>query len=192
MKKETKINRVSEVTKYAENPFLGHDSFKIKKGKQSIRVGTTNKLLVDPNTGEAESIGVIYKDSEVDKEEFVKVYIKGVKDLLDLSNTGTKAFYFVIQCLRINEATIYINITKMAEFCKWKTTAQCYLGLGELIANKVIAPSTQPNLWFINPSIIFNGNRIVFITEYRKRSEKERKALGDPLKKEQIQSSISW
>ncbi len=177
MRKETKIKRISTMDKYENNPFLGGDVLTISRGKSSVVIGSTNKLLVDADTGEAEGIAVLHKYTEVDKDEFVKVYTKEMKNLLDLSSTGTKSFYFLLECLRINDATVYINITKMAEYCKWKNTSQCYLGLGELIANKVIAPSTEPNLWFINPNFIFNGNRIVFMKEYRKKEEKNIKKL---------------
>jgi Firmicute plasmid replication protein (RepL) len=177
MGKETKIKRISKVDKYEKNPFLGGDVLTIKRGKSSMIIGSTNKLLVDEKTGEVEGLAILHKYTEVDKDEFVKVYIKEMKNLLDLTSTGTKSFYFLLECLRINEATVYINITKMAEYCKWKNTSQCYLGLGELIANKVIAPSTEPNLWFINPNFIFNGNRIVFMKEYRRKEEKDIKKI---------------
>jgi hypothetical protein len=38
--------------------------------------------------------------------------------------------------------------------------------LAELIGNEIIAMSDKPNIWYINPSVIFNGDRIAFIKEY--------------------------
>ncbi len=52
-------------------------------------------------------------------------------------------------------------------YCGYKSKMQCYRGLGELLANKIIAMSDQPNLWFINPKIVFNGDRIAFIKQYK-------------------------
>jgi hypothetical protein len=60
----------------------------------------------------------------------------------------------------------------MCSFCGWSTTTQVYLGLGELIKNKIIAPSVNSNLWFINPNVIFNGDRIAFIKEYKLKQTK--------------------
>jgi len=197
----TKINRISKATKYKDNPFLNSDVFTIPKGKSAYRVGRMDKLLVDSDTGEIENMAAVYAYEEKDKEEFIKVYVNGMKSLMDMSNTGSKAFYFIMNCLRINDDRVYVNITEMAEYCKWKNTAQCYLGLGELIANKIVAPSMSPNLWFINPKFVFNGNRILFMKEYRMKENSvggnEKKKLKDPLKKvsnqpELLQGSITW
>ena len=198
----TKINRISKTTKYKDNPFLNSDVFTIPKGKSAYRVGRMDKLLVDSDTGEIENMAAVYAYEEKDKEEFIKVYVNGMKSLMDMSNTGSKAFYFIMNCLRINDDRVYVNIMEMAEYCKWKNTAQCYLGLGELIANKIVAPSMSPNLWFINPKFVFNGNRILFMKEYRMKENSvdgggEKKKLKDPLKKvsnqpELLQGSITW
>jgi hypothetical protein len=72
----------------------------------------------------------------------------------------------------MNEAQIYLNIHKLVEYAEWTNTTQAYKGLGELIANSIIAPSCQPNIWFINPNVIFNGDRIAFIREFRMKEKK--------------------
>lgn len=41
--------------------------------------------------------------------------------------------------------------------------------MAELTEKKFVAPSTDMNLWFINPAIFFNGDRIRFVTELRRR-----------------------
>lgn len=167
------IQKVSEA-KYKENPFLGPEVLTIPRSKGVFKVGKSEKLIVDEKTGEIESIAAIYGYEERDKEGFKKIFVAGIRSMMDMSATGTKAFAFILDCLRINEATIYINIPKMAESCKWKTTSQCYSGLGELIANKIVAPSEEPNLWFINPKFVFNGDRLLFMKEYRIKKEKEK------------------
>lgn len=168
------IKKLSEVSRYKENPFLENEILTIPRRKGVFKVGKSEKLIVDERTGEVESIAAIYGYEERDKEGFKKIFIAGIKSMMEMSTTGTKAFAYVLDCLRINEATIYINIPRMAESCNWKTTAQCYSGLGELIANKIIAPSEQANLWFINPKFVFNGDRLLFMKEYRIRKEKQK------------------
>lgn len=205
MNTKTKIKRVSDVDKYSENPFLGSDVLTIPRRKGIYKLGRSDKLIIDEATGEVENVAAIYAYEEKDTEGFKKIFVSGIRSMMEMSATGTKAFAFLLDCLRINEATIYINIPKMAESCKWKTTSQCYRGLGELIANQIIAPSTEPNLWFINPKFIFNGDRLLFMKEYRIKSNH----AADPLKKlkgdtataninevneepELIQGSLSW
>ena len=69
----------------------------------------------------------------------------------------------------------------MKEFCGWAKTSQVYLGIGELMANKIIAQSVNPNLWYINPNVIFNGDRIAFIKEYSLKQTKKLKVTQGEL-----------
>lgn len=40
--------------------------------------------------------------------------------------------------------------------------------LSELIQKGFLAESTRPNMFWFNPNLFFNGNRLSFIYEYRK------------------------
>ena len=175
---ENKINtmaakKISGVEKYVKNPFLEDGVLTIKKGKSTVIAGSTKKVMIDTETGEAEGLVLLHKYKEVDKDQFIKLYLGEIKSLFELSKTGLKAFGYVISCMRINDAEIYLNVSNMCSFCGWSTTTtQVYLGLGELIKNKIIAPSVNSNLWFINPNVIFNGDRIAFIKEYKLKQTK--------------------
>lgn len=164
--------KISGVEKYEKNPFLQDGVLTIKRGKSTVIAGSTKKVMVDTETGEAEGLVLLHKYKEVDKDQFIKLYLGEIKSLFELSKTGLKAFGYVISCMRINDAEIYLSVSKMCIFCGWVSTTQAYLGLGELIKNKIIAPSVDPNLWFINPNVIFNGDRIAFIKEYRLKQTK--------------------
>jgi hypothetical protein len=161
------INKVSEARKYSTNPFIGEELFQIDKGKKTVIAGTTKQVLVDTDTGNVEGITLLHKYKEIDKEAFVKLFIKEIEALFGLSKTGLKVFGYILQSLRINEGTIYLNLIDVMAYCGYKSKMQCYRGLGELLANKIIAMSDQPNLWFINPKIVFNGDRIAFIKQYK-------------------------
>lgn len=160
------IKGISHSPKFKENPFA-NDIFNIETGKKSIIAGSTKQVLVDTNTGAVEGITLLHKYKEVDKEQFVKLYIDEVASLFELSKTGLRVFGFVLRALRINSAEVYLNIPDMMEYCGYKQKNQVYKGLAELISNKIIAMSVRSNLWYINPNVIFNGDRIVFAKEYR-------------------------
>ena len=175
--------KIREIEKHKQNPFV--DTLVIKKGKSTVIAGSTNKIMVDNDTGEVEGITLVHRYKEVDKENFIKLYLGEVRNLFELSRTGIKAFTYVLSCLRINDDEIYINIAEMCTYCDWTTTTQAYRGLGELIHNKIIAPSKRTNIWFINPHVIFNGNRIAFVKEYKlNKTEK--------IEPKDIQSEMSW
>jgi hypothetical protein len=49
--------------------------------------------------------------------------------------------------------------------------------LAELVEKGFVAPSTNPNLFFINPAIFFNGDRIRFVTEIRRKKVSSQERL---------------
>jgi hypothetical protein len=44
-------------------------------------------------------------------------------------------------------------------------------GVRELVEAKIIAPAFIPARWYINPTIIFNGDRLVLTARYEKESK---------------------
>lgn len=177
--KSKNLSAVSQAIKYETNPFIKEEIFSLNKGQKTVIAGSTKKVLVDTESGTVEGVTLLHKFKEVDKEVFVKLFIGEVQSLFDLSKSGLKVFGYILQTMRINEGTIYLNIPSMMQYCKYKSKMQCYRGLSELIANKIIAMSDQPNLWFINPKIVFNGDRIAFVKEYRvKQSAKKPQQLN--------------
>lgn len=167
------IEKVSDSQKFKDNPFVADEYLKIDRGKRTIIAGNTNKLLMDKETGEIEGITLMHRYKEVDKTTFVKLYTTEISSLFELSKTGLKTFGYVLNNSEINKDTIYIFLPDLIAYAGWTSLKQAYRGLGELIANKIIAMSNRPNIWFINPNIFFNGDRIAFIKEYRLKETKE-------------------
>ena len=175
------VVKVSEAVAHSENPFLKDGVLKVDKANKTILMGGTKDVVVNMETGATEGITMLHKFKEVDRTQFVKLYTSEIQSLFDLSQAGLKVFGYVVQCMRIKDDTIYINVPDLKEFCGYKQTKQVYRGLAELIANQVIAKSSKSNIWFINPSVIFNGDRIAFIKEYRL---KEKAKVGEQMKLE--------
>ena len=182
-KKEDSIEiaKMSKSIKYEENPFLVDNDEGIVKG---MRVGTkgtivagTNDILLDSKTSEVKAHSVIISQKEVDRDKFVKIYLTEISALFDLSKTGIRMFSYVMQVLKINKATIYISVQDAIDYCHYKTKSSVYKGLGELISNKIIAMSTRPNLWHINPSIIFNGDRVTFVKDIRVKDKENKEGI---------------
>lgn len=42
-------------------------------------------------------------------------------------------------------------------------------GLNELVKYKIVAPSAKIGAYYINPNFIFNGDRVRFITEIKRK-----------------------
>lgn len=67
---------------------------------------------------------------------------------------------------------------EMKKYILSDSTAQ--RGLDNLIENKIIAPSSNgPHWYYTNPSVLFNGDRVRFIKEYRIKKNKDQQELFD-------------
>jgi len=172
--------KISEAVKYEKNPFLEAEVFKIDKATKQVVAGNSKDVMMNPETGEITGGSFMYKHKEVDRNQFVKIFTSEIRSLFELSTTGFKTFGYLLTCVPIGKASVYLHIPDIMEYCGYKSKKAVYRGLAELVQNNIIALSNKPNIWFINPNIIFNGDKVSFIKQYRiKDSDDE--AL-DPLK----------
>ena len=64
------------------------------------------------------------------------------------------------------------------EYTQYKSDTSIRIGLTNLLKNEIIARGRNDSLYFINPMVAFNGNRITFAKTYVKnRSQKEMKYI---------------
>jgi hypothetical protein len=168
-----KVPKVSDITKADKNPYLNEVRYGISMKKRGILVGTSDKLLTNPVTGETEQLKMVGSYKTVDPEQFVKIYTNRVSSMFELSKAGNKVFGYVLNKVEMNSDEIYIYIQDLMLFCNWGEKRQAYQGLAELVAAQIIYPSTKPNIWFINPNILFNGDRVALIDQYKIQRKEE-------------------
>lgn len=155
------------------NPLLNPREIEIKRR----RVKTGEKRdLVDLETGEINGISAIYTIEDKDDQEFVKVFADGVKAAFGLSRTASRVFQIVLnQYQDTPMASGYAEAVYLAWFdgglsgqSVGMTDRTFHTGLKELLAKGFLAPKS-PNLFWVNPSLFFKGNRVAFVKEYRRR-----------------------
>jgi hypothetical protein len=173
MEEVSKFIKLREAERYTKNPFLKDDVLSLDTGKKMIIAGSTKNVIVNTDTGETEGVVMMHKYREVDREQFVKIFVKEVDALFDLSKAGLKVFGYVLNAMRVNTDEIYLSISKLMEYCGYRQKNQVYKGLSELMANKIIAMSKDQNIWFVNPTVVFNGDRVAFVKEYRVKDYKK-------------------
>jgi len=155
------------VALYEENPFMMEMTTKTRR--------ITNKrgdmMLVNSNTGEIQSnIAGFWEAEDVDSTKFVKLFIQGVKALKELTGAGTKVFEVLY--LRVQE-----NIGKDRVFMSFSSVDQTITpmsnptydrGMRELLEKCFIAATKTQGWYWLNPSFVWNGDRLAFVKEYRK------------------------
>ena len=61
------------------------------------------------------------------------------------------------------------------EYTQYKSDTSIRIGLTNLLKNEIIARGRNDSLYFINPMVAFNGNRITFAKTYVKKQKSKRK-----------------
>lgn len=165
---------------YKANPFIGASSgFAIHVRKNLTLVA--GELEIKDKEGDEVKAGVIGKIEEVDTEEFVKLYTKNIGMLFDLSPRGQKALIAVFCAVQSapGQAHIFLPYHYAVEYYqnlgiqKVPSRATFSHGITDLINMSFIAAHYGGDGWYwINPALVFNGNRIQFVTEYKLKSKK--------------------
>lgn len=171
------IEKIAEAQKtrrgvavHKKNPFMMEVQTKTRR--------ITNKrgdMMLVSNEGEVVSnVAGFWEAEEVDATKFVKLFVKGVKALKELTGAGTKVFEVLY--LRVQE-----NIGKDQVFMAFAAVDQALTpmsnptydrGMRELIEKGFIAATLVQGMYWLNPSFVWNGDRLAFVKAYRKASSR--------------------
>lgn len=149
--------------KYSQYPKYQTPPFEITgvrevPGRRRVRTGS----FVLHDTGEAsdatwwESTGV----KMIDAKTFVKVYKPGQAVLEQLSYRGVLMFVEVMQRMKIHSDKVFLKQSEVVKKRKNLNGAGFYKGVCELLMFGVLAKSVEPNIYFVNTNMIFNGDRL--------------------------------
>lgn len=174
MNTENKKRDLRKAQKYSENPLV--ETKDIKTKQKTVRALSTGKM-VDTITGEVVAGTAVVVRKTVDEEHFVKVFAEGVKASFDLSPSGFKVFQIVLRAAQngaFGADSIYLYFMNAVQDPDFPISQPTFhRGMRELIEKRFIAPSTNPNIYWINPHLFFKGDRVAFVTEYVKRGSKK-------------------
>ena len=167
-----KVLKLTDFQKNEENPFMkqaieGIENHVVKKYKSST--GSDKKAVVavaDTDTGEVFKTSFI-RQIEVDEEQF-------------------RVFGYILTCMKPKNDMIIFDRRKCLEYTQYKSDKAIYKGLAELVQSEIIARGPNEYNWFINPLIVFNGDRVSFTKTYvrkktlaaQKKEEAEKRQLS--------------
>lgn len=158
------------LVKHKENPFLAVASDATRtKIKRMPSASGERMMVISGETGEVMAPAGFWEGHEVDKAQFIKLYVNGVKAFKDLKGAGTKVFELLYNEMQKNigkdqimlvYADIDQSVTPISE-------ATFYRGTRELIDKQFIAETVVSGRYFINPDYMWNGDRLAFVKTYR-------------------------
>ena len=172
------------VIRFKTNPFL--QDLVVNLREKQVRLGSLDKdthILIDQANGSTQGTHLVtYR--HVDNEQFLKLFTKNIALTFDLTSPGIKAFNvlcWAVQIGAIAKDEVALDSFALEEFLaahrertpplKDFSLATFKRGLAELETAKLIAKTIRKGRYFVNPSFVFNGDRVAFSTVIeRKRS----------------------
>lgn len=174
--------KLTDFIKNDENPFLKQaieliDRNIVKKYQSSaVSDKKATLLAIDPNTSEVLGYTRFVRQIEVDESQFAKLYLSNFAAFFDLSQAAIRVFGYILTCMKPKNDVFLFDRKKCIEYTKYNSDKPIYKGLAELITAEIIARGPNEYVWFINPMIVFNGDRVTFAKTYVK---KKNKAIDD-------------
>lgn len=183
--KKREITGVRGAPAHRENPFLLGAAVDITGRKKRYTItGKTDAVVGQDGRYKGAVEHSIVR--LVDDAQFVKVFSDGIRGMYDLSAPGSKVFRYLFDQVQRspNVDRIYLYFMDAVEE-PWSISKPVfYRGLAELLDKQFIASSTNPNMYFLNPAMIWNGDRFRFVQEYRR----ARPASDDQAERDQLEA----
>lgn len=178
----TELVKLKDLPEYPENPFLGGVGYNTRKKTEVLYDG--KQAIIQQETGEIiEDSLAIARVKIVDSDQFIKLYLENLWVFFDLGKSAQKVAEFVLNQVgrrAVGRGEVLLLFAEYEDYFRGRsggTRATYMRGQQELAQKNLIAKSPTSNIWWINPAVIFNGDRSRFITEIRKAKPSKSAAL---------------
>lgn len=162
------ITGVRSAPTHVENPFMRGCATEVRGRKKHYNVLARPAEIVDKQTGDYLG-GIEHKIVRlVDDAQFVKVFSDGISGIYDLSKPGARVFRYLFDVVQKNPNVdrLYLYFMDALEE-PWAIPKSVFFrGMAELLEKNFIARSQNPNMFFLNPQMIWNGDRFSFVQEF--------------------------
>lgn len=167
-------SRKQGVVAYKENPFVEQSTVTTRRKRTVVVKG--NKAIVDGETGQTEDMAEVVMVREVDDQQFVKLFTQNLRVFFDLTPGAMKLLQVVLHQVQRtpNHDQIMLNLAVVEDYftrseLELMSKASFHRAIHELLDKKFLAESVVTGLYFINPHLFFNGDRVRFVQEFRRK-----------------------
>ena len=174
---------------HEKNPFIA--SITVKSRYKCIN-RRNDMALISTETGEVQedTIAGFAQWKEVETDKFVKLYVNGVKALTELTSAGAKVFevlYLKMQDLK-GQDQIHMSFAAVNQDKTPMSLTTYTRGMRELIDKQFLAASVLPTMFWVNPSFLWNGDRLVFMQEYYRKGSLASMRNQQRIREEELRS----
>lgn len=153
------MKKLSECPKYEVSPF--HNGDLATLGLRRFPLAPKGPLI---NAENGEVIkGGVYLNRQfgyLDDLENVKLFKNVASTLANLSPPGIKMFFYIVANLNKGQEKVYIAPQSALKFTGYSSNKDVYKGIFELVTCEVLARSSEHLMYFVNPNILFVGNKV--------------------------------
>jgi len=185
MKQRTDIRNLPQ---FKENPFIENAIEQIDEStvfkKRFVKGSKGVEQTIINRDGEVTGHTAFLQQVEIDEDKFAKLYLSQFAAFWDLPKSAIKVFGYIMSELIPNKDYILFDIDEALEYTKYKSKLSVFEGLTKLCEAGILARTKRSTKYFINPLVVFNGNRVTFAKTYVR---KRKKVIED-----KSQMSISW
>jgi len=160
--------------KNRDNPFVEKaiSDIRIIKKTQVVKARDKSEIsMIVSDEGEIEGYTQFLKFVEVDEEKFAKVYLSQFEAFWELSKPAIRVFSYILSKLKPSQDKFEFFIDECKSHTKYNSTQPIYNGLVALCESNIIARGYNENVYFVNPLIVFNGDRVTFARTYIKKKQ---------------------
>lgn len=152
--------------RHKENPFIAGLGTAVVPGMRYIADTQNNRFMVVNEDGKNIAQAGFWEYKKVDKAQFIKLYLGGVKLFKQLSSAGSKVFEILYYVVMENHDKDRIYLAYDKQFMQqYQISDRHWLrGITELLEKGFIAKTSAKHFYYLNPDYIWNGDRLNFIS----------------------------
>tara|TARA_R110000824_G_scaffold17138_1_gene70005 strand:+ start:790 stop:1383 length:594 start_codon:yes stop_codon:yes gene_type:complete len=164
-----------------ENPFMKAVVIEMGNSTQIMAAGDRSGQMINKNDA------IIWKNKEIkDKRKFIKLYHNGLKDFFGLNRCEMDLIRYIMHRIRKDQDKVAFTYKMLKEESDFSGDSTITRTLLNLMNKGIIARAETDGIYYINPNIFFNGDRVAFVKSYvmKKDSSTREKEIGQESKSE--------
>ena len=160
-------NQTSSEVYHSSNPFITPIVQQIQDSKNRKIVGHSFQDVVDTGTGNImkQKILVLGEQKVVDKQEYSKLYMGQIQRFFGLSKSCLRLLDYIMDNIRYGEDRIclfYPDVKEKLDISK----GIMYSSIRKLIEVDIIARANTKGCYYINPAVVFKGDRVALVQQW--------------------------
>lgn len=165
---------VTSFERFRENPFIEKaiEDIRVVKRTQVVRAKNKSEIqMIVSQEGEVEGYSQFLRFVEIEEAQFAKIYLSQFNAFWDLSKAAIRVFGYIISILKAKQDSFILRMEPCLIHTGYKHRKDVITGISSLIEAGIIARSDYNDEFFINPLVVFNGDRVTFAKTYIKKKK---------------------